>query len=258
MIYDSQVNFHISANLYIPPEVPSAVSRGALSDGPYAQRQGRGRLSTLLSSARAAWVSGPGVRSDGTRRARLLSGGPGTTRSRLGPDAEHTKPGRQMLLTGIHGPPSDLGRDSQFGLSSSSPVGRSPTACFHRPVRWWHADHAVCGCGWSSGGCCDFLGNTENVACAHFKSPGSTDDAEQDLIGAASVGFDRWDLFYPLAPKPLQIQVSSRDFFGTYSPVISTMGLESTRSCGRCTRCSAKRTGLAGSPFYSAAAWPDV
>lgn len=61
-------------------------------------------------------------------------------------------------------------------------------------------------------------GNTENFACANFDPPGSTDDAEQDFIGSGAVSFDRWDLLYPIAPKPLLIEVSARDFFGTYSP----------------------------------------
>jgi hypothetical protein len=61
-------------------------------------------------------------------------------------------------------------------------------------------------------------GNTENVATAKFQAPGSTDDAEQDLIGSGLVAFDRWDLLYPVAPKPLLVQVSAHDFFGTYSP----------------------------------------
>jgi dienelactone hydrolase len=61
-------------------------------------------------------------------------------------------------------------------------------------------------------------GNTEDFACRNFNPPGSTDDAEQDFIGSGAVGFDRWDLLYPLAPKPLLIEVSAHDFFGTYSP----------------------------------------
>ena len=61
-------------------------------------------------------------------------------------------------------------------------------------------------------------GNTENFACAGFNPPGSTDDAEQNFIGAGPLGFDRWDLLYPLAPKPLLVMVSERDAFGTYSP----------------------------------------
>lgn len=61
-------------------------------------------------------------------------------------------------------------------------------------------------------------GNTENFACADFIPPGSADDGEQDLMDSGAVGFDRWDMLYPLAPKPLLVMVSARDFFGTYSP----------------------------------------
>ena len=71
--------------------------------------------------------------------------------------------------------------------------------------------------------------NIENVACANFIPPGSTDDAEQDLIASGPAGFDRWDLLYPLAPKPLLVLVSDRDFFGTYSPNYITSGTEEYR-----------------------------
>ncbi len=70
------------------------------------------------------------------------------------------------------------------------------------------------------------MGNTENFACANFNPPGSTDDAEQDLVGSGPLAFDRWDLLYPLAPKPLLIEVSARDFFGTYSPSYVESGTE--------------------------------
>jgi dienelactone hydrolase len=69
-------------------------------------------------------------------------------------------------------------------------------------------------------------GNTENFACDGFNPPGSTDDAEQDLIASGRVGFDRWDLLYPLAPKPLLVLVSERDSFGTYSPSYLRSGQE--------------------------------
>jgi hypothetical protein len=62
------------------------------------------------------------------------------------------------------------------------------------------------------------MGNTENVAALPFLPPGSTDDAEQDLVYSGPVGFDRWDLFYPFAPKPMLIWPSDRDFYATYSP----------------------------------------
>src|SRR5712691_6717410 len=70
------------------------------------------------------------------------------------------------------------------------------------------------------------MGNTENFACADFNPPGSTDDAEQNLVAGGPLGFDRWDLLYPLAPKPLLLEVSARDFFGTYSPSYLSSGSE--------------------------------
>ncbi len=69
-------------------------------------------------------------------------------------------------------------------------------------------------------------GNTENFACANFHAPGSTDDAEQNLIGSGPLGFDRWDLLWPFAPKPLLILTSAKDFFGTYSPSYEENGRE--------------------------------
>jgi cephalosporin-C deacetylase-like acetyl esterase len=69
-------------------------------------------------------------------------------------------------------------------------------------------------------------GNTENVAVENFNPPGATDDAEQNFAGAGPLGFDRWDLLYPLAPKPLLVLPSARDFFGTYSPNYISSGAE--------------------------------
>jgi dienelactone hydrolase len=69
-------------------------------------------------------------------------------------------------------------------------------------------------------------GNTENFACAGFNPPGSTDDAEQDFVNSGPLGFDRWDLLYPMAPKPLLVIVSEHDSFGTYSPSYLQSGEE--------------------------------
>lgn len=69
-------------------------------------------------------------------------------------------------------------------------------------------------------------GNTENFAVEPFLAPGSSDDAEQDLIGSGPVGFDRWDMLWPMAPKPLLVAVSGHDFFGTYSPNYQRSGRE--------------------------------
>jgi cephalosporin-C deacetylase-like acetyl esterase len=69
-------------------------------------------------------------------------------------------------------------------------------------------------------------GNTENFAIEPFLAPGSSDDAEQDLIGSGPLGFDRWDMLWPIAPKPLLVAVSAHDFFGTYSPAYERSGRE--------------------------------
>lgn len=69
-------------------------------------------------------------------------------------------------------------------------------------------------------------GNTENFACAGFNPPGSTDDAEQNLVASGPLAFDRWDLLCPMAPKPLLVIVSERDSFGTYSPSYLSSGEE--------------------------------
>jgi hypothetical protein len=61
-------------------------------------------------------------------------------------------------------------------------------------------------------------GNTENVACRDFCPPGSVDDAEQNFPDSALAGFDRWDLLWPFAPRPLLLLSSARDFLDTYSP----------------------------------------
>jgi hypothetical protein len=60
-----------------------------------------------------------------------------------------------------------------------------------------------------------FSGNTENVATANFLPPGSTDDAEQNFVGAGPLGFDRWDLLYPFVPKPMLIPQAGRETVGS-------------------------------------------
>jgi dienelactone hydrolase len=67
-------------------------------------------------------------------------------------------------------------------------------------------------------------GNTEDLVSADFDPPGAVDDAEQILPGAGPLGFDRWDLLYPLAPRPLLVLVSTADALTTYSPRYLTNG----------------------------------
>ena len=99
-------------------------------------------------------------------------------------------------------------------------------------------------------------GNTENVACANFNPPGSTDDAEQNFVDGGPAGFDRWDLFYPFAPKPLLITVSDKDFFGTYSPNYISNGWEEYRQAAQRVYERLGRAGAPGVGRYAAAARP--
>jgi dienelactone hydrolase len=142
-------------------------------------------------------------------------------------DEEHSRPGRQMLLVGDTAtrlqlwdavrsldvlaaqPMVDVKRLASMGQSGGATLTMLLAAV---------DDRLSCAVVSS--------GNTENFACAGFNPPGSTDDAEQDLIGSGPLGFDRWDLLYPMAPKPLLIIVSERDSFGTYSPSYIQSGEE--------------------------------
>ncbi len=224
VVYESQPNFHISANLYIPakgrPPFPGVlVQMGHTTNG----KAGYQRICQWL--ARFGYVVlGFDPMGQGERTYY-----PGNLpyRSRLGADEEHTRPGRQMLLKG----------DSSTRLQTWDAVRSLDYLAAHPlvdPTR-------LASTGQSGGGTNTMLlaavddrlaaaavscGNTENIACAEFNPPGSTDDGEQNLVAGGPAGFDRWDLLYPLAPKPLLILASDRDFFGTYSPNYLSSGLE--------------------------------
>lgn len=134
-------------------------------------------------------------------------------------DEEHSRPGRQMLLTG----------DTATRYQLWDAVRALDVLAGHPKVD----PQRLASTGQSGGGTLTMLlaaidprltcaavscGNTENHACKDFHAPGSTDDAEQNILGAGPLGFDRWDWLYPFAPKPLLVLASARDEFGTYSP----------------------------------------
>jgi len=142
-------------------------------------------------------------------------------------DEEHSRAGRQMLLVG----------DTATRLQLWDAVRSLDVLAAHPLVD----PKRLASMGQSGGATLSMLlaavddrlscavvssGNTENFACAGFNPPGSTDDAEQDFVGSGPLGFDRWDLLYPLAPKPLLVMVSERDSFGTYSPSYIASGEE--------------------------------
>ena len=227
LVYESRPRFFVPANLYIPanarPPFPGVLFQmGHSLNGKAAaayQRccQGLVKLGYLVL---AFDPMGQGERvyyPDSTgRRTRLRSA-----------DDEHTVPGKQMLLTG----------DSAVRMQVWDAVRSLDYLAAHPMVD----AKRLASTGQSGGGTVTMLlmaaddrlaaaavmsGNTENVACAAFNPPGSTDDAEQDFVGSGPVGFDRCDLLWPFAPKPLLISVSDKDFFGTYSPSYISDGWE--------------------------------
>lgn len=227
LVYESRPGLFIPANLYIPqqgqPPFPGVLFQmGHAVNGkasPLYQKccQGLVQLGFLVL---AFDPMGQGE--------RIYYPDASGLKSRLGSaDDEHTVAGIQMLLVG----------DTSSRLQVWDAVRSLDVLASHPLVD----PKRLASTGNSGGGTLTMLlaavddrlaaaapscPNTENFACAGFNPPGSTDDAEQNLLGAAPLGFDRWDLLYPLAPKPLLVLVSARDFFGTYSPNYLTSGWE--------------------------------
>ncbi len=219
VVYESRPRLFVSANLYLPntgkPPYPGVLFQMGhyYSGKAYASYQkccqGLARLGYLVlafdpmgQGERIAYPDASGVN------------------TKLGSATdEHDVPGKQMLLLGdtasryqvwdairsldylAEHPMVDTQRLASTGQSGGATLTML-LAC---------VDDRLAAAAVSSG-------NTENFACANFDAPGSTDDAEQDFIGSGTSAFDRWDLLYPIAPKPLLIEVSAHDFFGTYSP----------------------------------------
>ncbi|MGI8958263.1 MAG: alpha/beta hydrolase family protein [Bryobacteraceae bacterium] len=227
VVYESQPGIVVSANIYLPssgkPPYPGVLFQmGHSPEGKAAisyQKccQGLARLGYVVLAfdpmGQAERIGYPNESGSDTRLGSV--------------DEEHNVPGKQLLLLGDTASRYQVWDairsldylashplvDSQRLASTGQSGGATVTmllAC---------VDERLSAVAVSSG-------NTENLACADFNPPGSTDDAEQDLIGSGPLGFDRWDLLYPMAPKPLLVLVSAHDFFGTYSPRYLSSGRE--------------------------------
>jgi acetyl esterase/lipase len=246
IVLESRPQFHIPVNLYIPrqgrspyPAVLFQMGHAEIGKAaePYQKCcQGLVQLGFIVlafdpmgQGERIYYPDVSGVRS------RLDSA-----------DAEHTVPGQQMLLVGDSStrlqtwdavrcldylashPLVDSKRLASAGQSGGATLSMMLAAVDDRLA----AVAATCG-------------NTENFLYSPFIPPGATDDAEQNFVDGALHGFDRWDLLYPLAPKPLLILVSARDFFGTYSPNYLQSGYEEFEHLKRIYKLFGKENNLA-------------
>jgi dienelactone hydrolase len=227
VVYESVPEFHIPANLYIPAggrgPFPGVLFQMGHSLNGKAYESYQRCCQGLVKLGYLVLAFDPMGQGE-----RVYYPDASATRTRLASsDEEHTRPGKQMLLVG----------DTSSRLQVWDAV-RSLDYLAAHPL----ADpKRLASTGQSGGGTLTMLlaavddrlaaavvcaGNTENFACAGFNPPGSTDDAEQNFLGSGPLGFDRWDLLYPLAPQPLLVVVSDKDFFGTYSSQYITSGWE--------------------------------
>jgi dienelactone hydrolase len=217
LVYESRPGLHVPANLYVPtkakPPLPGVLFQmGHSNNGKAAEMyqkccQGLARLGFLVL-AFDPMGQGERIYYPGEKGASRVGG----------PTAEHDYAGRQMLLCGDTATRMqtwDAVRSLDYlaahplvdpaRLASTGQSGGGTLTMFLAAV-----DDRLAAAAVSSG-------NTENFACANFNPPGSTDDAEQNFLYSGPAGFDRWDLLYPIAPKPLLVLVSAKDFIGTYS-----------------------------------------
>jgi dienelactone hydrolase len=234
IVYQSRPGFFVTANLYLPktgtPPYPGVLFQmGHANNGkgyaPY-QRCCQG-LAQLGHVVLAFDPIGQGERTNYPPPDGWLT--------RLGSATEeHVIPGRQMLLVGE----TATGAMLWDAMRSLDVLAAHPQV---DPSR-------LASTGQSGGGTLTMIlsalderlaaaavtsGNTENFAVSPFLAPGSSDDAEQNLIGSGPLAFDRWDLLWPLAPKPLLVAISAHDFFGTYSPSYERSGREEFQKLAR-------------------------
>jgi hypothetical protein len=227
VIYESRAGFHVTGNLYVPargrPPYPAVLVQMGHAPAGKAYPSYQRLCQALVKLGFVVFGFDPMGQGE-----RIYYPDATGRRTRTGSvDDEHSTAGRQMILTG----------DTATRLQTWDAV---------RAIDYLQTlsfvDRARIGTtGQSGGGTNSMLllaadsrlaaaalcsANSENFACAGFNAPGSTDDAEQNLLDSGPVSYDRWDLIYPFAPKPLLVSVSDKDFFGTYSPSYISSGWE--------------------------------
>ncbi len=218
VIFESQPEFYVTANLYLPksgnkPFPGILAPLGHTPDGKsYPSYQTVFQNLARKGFAVLAWDP-PG---QGERLQYIKSG---TSQSLYGPTGEHDRFGWPALLIGSTTTQFEVwdGIRALDYLLSRSEIDQEKIGC----------------CGHSGGGTQTMFlcaleprikvavvveGHTENLAGADYQPPGAFADAEQNLIGGLKVALDRGDLLAAFAPKPLQICYTLNDNGTTYSP----------------------------------------
>ncbi len=219
VIYQTRPNLFVPANLYVPEQGSAPFPAVLFQSGHYwegkaypsYQRCCQG-LAQLGFVVLAFDPMGQGERIYYPDRAG--------TASRLSScDAEHTVPGKQFILLGdssVRFQLWDAVRSLDYLLSLPHVDGKRVASVGHSGGGTLTMLLAAADDRLTAAAVC--MGNIENVIGSPFRPPGATDDAEQNLVYGGPARLDRWDLFYPFAPKPMLIWPSDRDFYATYSP----------------------------------------
>ncbi|MBN8730589.1 MAG: acetylxylan esterase [Acidobacteria bacterium] len=225
LVYESRPGLLIAANLYLPKSgeqhLPGVLFQMGHSLNGKAAALYQYCIQGLVQLGFAVLAFDPMGQGE---RTAYPDPETGLTRLRSA-DNEHTYPGKQLILGGDTATRlqtwdsvrsldvlASHPRVDPKRLASTGNSGGGTTTMFLSAVD----DRLAC-----AAPACP---NTENHALARLNGPGSVDDAEQCILDGPSKGIDRWDLLHPLAPKPLLILVSARDWFGTYSPDYLTNG----------------------------------
>ncbi len=217
VIFESQPEFYVTANLYLPnsgnkPYPGILAPLGHTAEGKaYPSYQIVFQNLARKGFAVLAWDP-PG---QGERLQYLK---PGTNQSLYGPTGEHDRFGWPALLIGS--------TTTQFEVWDGI---RALDYLLSRP----EIDPERIGCCGHSGGGTQTMylcaleprikaavvveGHTENLAGADYQPPGAYADAEQNLIGSLNLALDRGDLLAAFAPKPLRICFTPNDNGTTYS-----------------------------------------
>ena len=250
LVYESRPGLFVTANLYLPKAgtrpIPACFFRWATAPTARATRSTSAAARDWCNSATSCWRSTPSARANASPACAPL---PTNT----------PFPGRQMLLVGETATGAMLwdamrsldvlAAHPQVDPKRLASTGQSGGATLTMILA--AVDDRLAAAAVSSG-------NTENFAPAPFLAPGSSDDAEQDLVGSGPLAFDRWDLLWPIAPKPLLIAASAHDFFGTYSPSYERSGREEFAKLARAYRAlgAADRLGYFESPLPHGLSYP--